>query len=69
MGLREQLREKEQEISKIYEKLSKEIYEDEESSNPSFTHFENQSYISVLAWISEASVSLDNAIDDIPYPH
>ena len=69
MGLREQLREKYKELDKIYEKLSKEVYEDENSSNPYYTHFENQSYISVLAWLNEACNSLDKAIDDIPYQH
>ena len=69
MGLREQLREKYKELDEIYGKLGKEVYEDEESSNPSFTHFENQSYISVLAWLHEACNSLDKAIGDIPYPH
>lgn len=69
MGLREQLKEKYKEIDEIYSKLGKEVFEDEESSNPSFTHYENQQYISVLGWLNETCNALDKAIDGIPYPH
>lgn len=67
MGLREQLREKYQELDLIYGKLSEAQYEEETSSNPSITEWEQDQYNHVLGWLNQAIDAIDQAIDNIPY--